>query len=371
MFAPENADRTGLLMMGLGDILRGGSGSNAFDMGMQMNLLKQAEQQEKAERTEGLKLTQGALTSMMGGQSPNLPAYSSPDPNSPAGIGADTMAALGKSSFTPGDRDSFVTAMLPYAREAAKTTGLDPRLIVAQSALETGYGRSAPGNNFFGIKSHGLPGGNVLATTEFEDGTRLSTKDSFRQYGGMGESVAGYVDFLQSNPRYGNMLAAEGLDAQLAALGQSGYATDPRYAEKVGSIAQSISLEPGAHPSAVLQERFANIPPERAAQIIHHPDVSPAIKSAVLAQFQQQEPPSRTAMQQNAEWLMSQGYSRDEAIRMARGGGGSQFSRFKVVGNQLYDLSTEGGPTVVGSSQHTPGFSVTTSDGTTVTHGWQ
>lgn len=47
------------------------------------------------------------------------------------------------------------------------------------------------------------------------------------------------------------------------------------------------------------------------------------------------------------------------------------FDNFKVVGNQLYDLSTEGGPTVVGSSQQTPGFSVTTPDGTTVTHGWQ
>ncbi len=47
------------------------------------------------------------------------------------------------------------------------------------------------------------------------------------------------------------------------------------------------------------------------------------------------------------------------------------FDHFKVVGNQLYDLSTEGGPSVVGSSRQTPGFSVTTSDGTTVTHGWQ
>ncbi len=49
----------------------------------------------------------------------------------------------------------------------------------------------------------------------------------------------------------------------------------------------------------------------------------------------------------------------------------SNFDNYKVVGNQLYDLSTEGGPTVVGSSQQTPGFSVTTPDGTTVTHGWQ
>lgn len=47
------------------------------------------------------------------------------------------------------------------------------------------------------------------------------------------------------------------------------------------------------------------------------------------------------------------------------------FDNFRVVGNQLYDLSTEGGPSVVGRSQQTPGFSVTTSDGTVVQHGWQ
>ncbi|WP_170545297.1 hypothetical protein [Ruegeria arenilitoris] len=47
------------------------------------------------------------------------------------------------------------------------------------------------------------------------------------------------------------------------------------------------------------------------------------------------------------------------------------FSNFKVVGNQLYDLSAEGGPAVVGSSRQTPGFSVTTPDGTVVQHGWQ
>ncbi len=45
------------------------------------------------------------------------------------------------------------------------------------------------------------------------------------------------------------------------------------------------------------------------------------------------------------------------------------FDNFKVVGNQLYDLSTEGSPTVVGSSQQTPGFSVTTTDGTVVSYG--
>ncbi|WP_299986649.1 glycoside hydrolase family 73 protein [uncultured Ruegeria sp.] len=280
MFAPENADRTAMALYGIGELLKGNSAAPAMDGLMQMSKFEQEAAREKAERTEGLKLTTDIFRDLQG----NTGSYTPPDPSSPAGIGADTMKALGKASFTPGDRDSFITSMLPYAQEAGKTTGLDPRLIVAQSALETGYGKSAPGNNFFGIKSHGLPGGNVLATTEFESGTNVSTRDSFRQYGGMGDSVAGYVDFLQTNPRYANMLAAEGMDAQLDALGKSGYATDPLYQQKVDAIARSIQM-PGEAP----QPRFANLSPERLAQVLHSDHVPPELKQMAVEQFRPQE----------------------------------------------------------------------------------
>lgn len=134
----------------------------------------------------------------------------------------------------------FITMMLPYALEASRATGIDPRIIVAQSALETGYGRSAPGNNYFGIKSHGKSGGNNLATTEVINGQPVKINDSFRAYDGPRESALGYADFINSNPRYGGMKNAQGLDAQIAALGSSGYATDPNYAQKVASIAAKV-----------------------------------------------------------------------------------------------------------------------------------
>jgi len=75
--------------------------------------------------------------------------------------------------------------------------------------------------------------------------------DSFRTYDGMGQSASDYARFLQENPRYAEMLAAQDLDSQLAALGASGYATDPNYARSVGSIARSINIpNAGGQPAA-------------------------------------------------------------------------------------------------------------------------
>ena len=142
------------------------------------------------------------------------------------------------------DRDQFISMMMPYAMQASQQTGLDPRLIIAQSALETGWGRSAPGMNYFGIKSHGRSGGQSLPTTEVYNGQPVGIIDSFRTYSNPGESVSDYVNFLQTNPRYQPLLEAEGLDAQLAALGASGYATDPQYESKLRSIARGIEVGP-------------------------------------------------------------------------------------------------------------------------------
>lgn len=137
-------------------------------------------------------------------------------------------------------KEDFVRMLWPSALEASKATGIDPRIIVAQAAQETGWGRSAPGNNFFGIKSHGKPGGQTFKTHEVINGQRVGMNDSFRRFDSPADSVAGYADFMTSNPRYRPMRQADGLDAQLQALGASGYATDPNYARSVGSIARTL-----------------------------------------------------------------------------------------------------------------------------------
>lgn len=172
-----------------------------------------------------------------------------------------------------GDKAGFVSSLLPAAQEAAARTGVDPRIIVAQAALESGWGKSAPGNNLFGIKSHGQSGGNSLMTSEVVDGKTVRQRDNFRAYGSPAESVNGYADFITENPRYKGMRSAKGLDAQIDELGRSGYATDPEYASKIRSIAQGIelpaevaSVDPQAAFGAVLADP-SQIAPEDAKRL--------------------------------------------------------------------------------------------------------
>lgn len=140
------------------------------------------------------------------------------------------------------NQQQFIQTITPHALEVSKATGLDPRLVIAQAALETGFGSSAPGNNYFGIKSHGAPGGQVLPTTEAGPGGSYRTQESFRTYSDAGESARDYAQFLKSNSRYAPVLGAQGLDAQIDAMGKSGYATDPNYAAKLRAIAQGIQM---------------------------------------------------------------------------------------------------------------------------------
>lgn len=140
-------------------------------------------------------------------------------------------------------RQQFIEQMMPHAMEASRRTGVDPRIIIGQAAIESNYGKSAPGNNYFGIKSVGQQPGQVLATKEVGPQGEYSTTGKFRQFGGMEDSVKGYADFILNNQRYSKLREAQGLDAQLAELQKSGYATAPNYAQAVGGVARSLPLD--------------------------------------------------------------------------------------------------------------------------------
>jgi len=142
--------------------------------------------------------------------------------------------------------DDFVTHLWPMAEKAAASLGVDPKAILAQAALETGWGRSVlrssdGGNshNLFNIKSgSGWEGDSVVKSSlEFYDGVARQERSAFRSYDSYEDSFNDYVDFLQSNPRY-EMALKEGGSAgdYLRGLQQAGYATDPKYAEKIESI---------------------------------------------------------------------------------------------------------------------------------------
>ena len=129
------------------------------------------------------------------------------------------------------------------AKAVAEELGIDPRVIIAQAALETGWGKHVKGNNIMGIKSHGKEDGLMVQTHEVVDGKRIKVRDSFRQYDSYDESIADYGYFLQQNKRYKPMLQAATLRERVEALGKTGYATDPEYADKVMAIAKSKRLE--------------------------------------------------------------------------------------------------------------------------------
>jgi len=148
---------------------------------------------------------------------------------------------------------NFIADIWPHARKAANTLGVSPALLVAQSALETGWGKHTikfedgrSSHNLFGIKAGSQWGGSVLTrpSLEYSDGVLSSEVARFRAYGSASESLADYVHFIQSNPRYRNAIDLAGNDrAYIAEIQRAGYATDPQYADKVMEILNSEMLQ--------------------------------------------------------------------------------------------------------------------------------
>ena len=149
--------------------------------------------------------------------------------------------------------EEFVTTMLPYAKDAAQKLGVSPNVLVAQAALETGWGNSigklANGKtsyNLFNIKASANFDGQKYAkqTVEYDDGVAKIEKASFRAYSNYQESFDDYVNFIQSNPRYQSALnEASDSKRYIEGIHQAGYATDPRYAEKVNRVLESLPVD--------------------------------------------------------------------------------------------------------------------------------
>lgn len=142
-----------------------------------------------------------------------------------------------------GDARAFVDRVLPHAQRAAQALGVPAEAIVAQAALETGWGRhvprhadGTPSHNFFGIKADASwKGARLTKTTHEHLGGRMqSVSADFRSYGSIGEAFDDYARFLTTNPRYAQALR-QGADGEgfVRGLQDAGYATDPAYANKL------------------------------------------------------------------------------------------------------------------------------------------
>jgi flagellar protein FlgJ len=146
--------------------------------------------------------------------------------------------------------DEFVATMLPMAQQAAERIGVDPRYLVAQAALETGWGKSVmrqqdgtSSHNLFGIKAgSSWKGAQARAiTSEFRDGEMVKETAEFRSYDSYQDSFHDLVTLLQSNNRYQEVLkSADNPEQFVRELQKAGYATDPDYASKISQIARQM-----------------------------------------------------------------------------------------------------------------------------------
>jgi flagellar protein FlgJ len=154
--------------------------------------------------------------------------------------------------WRPDTPESFVKQLWPHAQRAADELGTVPELLIAQAALETGWGqhmiRGQDGRNslnLFGIKADAdWQGARALTeTVEFRDGLMRRERAPFRAYDSLAGSFSDYVSFLRANPRYQQALdQADDAPAFARALSEAGYATDPDYHGKIEQIMDSSRL---------------------------------------------------------------------------------------------------------------------------------
>jgi len=139
----------------------------------------------------------------------------------------------------------FLMRMKDHAIEASNATGIPARFLLGQAALESGWGkheiRAADGSqsfNLFGIKAgRSWKGATVdVMTTEYVDGAPQKLKQKFRAYASYAEGFQDYAALMQGNRRYAAVLRQTDSAGFAQGLQRAGYATDPRYADKLTSI---------------------------------------------------------------------------------------------------------------------------------------
>jgi flagellar protein FlgJ len=177
-------------------------------------------------------------------------------------VGLPPISRTPASGGTSADFESqsaFVTALWPHAQRVGQALGIDGRVILAQAALETGWGERLPTTadgrssfNLFGIKASGWDGAVArVPTLEYQDGALRRETANFRAYGSYAEAFDDYARFLTDNPRYRQALAAGDAAGFAKGLQAAGYATDPAYASKILGVLGSPLLADldGAAPS--------------------------------------------------------------------------------------------------------------------------
>jgi flagellar protein FlgJ len=163
------------------------------------------------------------------------PAPAAAATSSPVSAGAPAGAA------TVQQATNFAKTIWPDIVSAAKQLNVPPVAVLAQTALETGWGVAAAGNNLFGIKATDGQSGSIRATHEVVDGVLTPQTAAFRDYGSTADSVSDYVGQIQS--AFQNVVGQNSVGGFASALQSGGYATDTSYAAKIVAISQSPLMQ--------------------------------------------------------------------------------------------------------------------------------
>lgn len=145
---------------------------------------------------------------------------------------------------TPQD---FVDTLWPIAQKIGADMGVEPKAIISQAALETGWGKyiihqgsGQNSHNLFGIKADQRWQGDVakVSTLEYRGGIAKKEVAPFRVYESYEHSLRDYGEFVKNSDRYSHaMKNGHSIEGYSQGLQNGGYATDPKYAEKIQRIA--------------------------------------------------------------------------------------------------------------------------------------
>ena len=162
----------------------------------------------------------------------------------------DNLISAAKIYNTSNSAQSFTTQMQAHAQQAEQLTGIPSSFILAQAAIESGWGKreitmadGRSSHNVFGIKAGSDWKGPVaeVTTTEYSDGVPKKVVAKFRAYDSHAEAFQDYAAFLANNPRYKQVLANSQTAQDFAhGLQQAGYATDPAYATKLMKVIKRV-----------------------------------------------------------------------------------------------------------------------------------
>lgn len=153
----------------------------------------------------------------------------------------ETMISTSKTTVYTDVVYAYVNEFKEIAKGNMKSYGIPASIILAQGILESGAGRgdlAKRSNNHFGIKCHtGWEGEKVYHDDD-------SAQECFRKYNDPAESYKDHALFLTGRSRYANLfeLGKDDYEAWAKGLRKAGYATDPKYPQKLITYIEKYNL---------------------------------------------------------------------------------------------------------------------------------